>query len=40
MVRESLGVQGVWVNGVKVHDGKNYVEMEQGPGEVLTQFDH
>ncbi len=40
MVRESVGVQGVWVNGVKVHDGKNYVEMEQGPGDVLTHFDH
>lgn len=39
MVREPLGVQGVWVNGVKVHDGKDYVEMEHGPGEVLTQFD-
>ncbi len=38
MVRESTGVHGVWVNGVKVHDGKNYVELEHGPGAVLTQF--
>lgn len=38
MVRESTGVQGVWVNGVKVHDGENYVELDHGPGAVLTQF--
>jgi N-acyl-D-aspartate/D-glutamate deacylase len=39
MVRASKGVHGVWVNGVKVHDGQNYVELERGPGDVLTQFD-
>ena len=38
MVRESHGVHGVWVNGVKVHDGKNYVALERGPGQVLDQF--
>jgi cytosine/adenosine deaminase-related metal-dependent hydrolase len=40
MVRASKGVHGVWVNGVKVHDGQDYVELERGPGAVLTQFDH
>ena len=38
MVRESHGVHGVWVNGVKVHDGKSYVALERGPGQVLDQF--
>ena len=38
MVRESHGVHGVWVNGVKVHDGKDYVALERGPGQVLDQF--
>jgi N-acyl-D-aspartate/D-glutamate deacylase len=39
MVRESRGVHGVWVNGVLVHDGRNYVDMAQGPGQVLDRFD-
>ena len=39
MVRDSKGVHGVWVNGVKIHDGTNYVEMERGPGQVLDRFD-
>jgi hypothetical protein len=39
MVRESRGVHGVWVNGVLVHDGQNYVDMAQGPGQVLDRFD-
>ena len=38
MVREPKGVQGVWVNGVMVHDGKNYVELEHGPGVVIDDF--
>ena len=38
MVRQSHGVHGVWVNGVKVHDGKAYVELEHGPGQVLDKF--
>ena len=38
MVREPHGVHGVWVNGVKVHDGKDYVALERGPGQVLDQF--
>ena len=39
MVRDSKGVHGVWVNGVKIHDGTNYVELERGPGQVLDKFD-
>jgi len=39
MVRAPKGVHGVWVNGVKVHDGRDYVELDRGPGAVLTQFD-
>ena len=39
MVRDPRGVHGVWVNGVKIHDGTNYVEMERGPGHVLDKFD-
>ena len=39
MVREPQGVHGVWVNGVKIHDGCGYVELERGPGQVLDKFD-
>jgi N-acyl-D-aspartate/D-glutamate deacylase len=38
MLRDPVGVHGVWVNGVQVHDGKRYIEMETGPGKVLTEF--
>ena len=38
MLRDPVGVHGVWVNGVQVHDGKNYLSTEQGPGRVLTEF--
>lgn len=38
MVRDARGVHGVWVNGVKVHDGKDYVPLERGPGQVLDEF--
>lgn len=38
MVRTATGVSGVWVNGVKVHDGHDYVEHEHGPGQVLDHF--
>jgi len=34
MVRDPLGVHGVWVNGVQVFDGSRYT-LERGPGEVL-----
>jgi N-acyl-D-aspartate/D-glutamate deacylase len=39
MVRNPVGVHGVWVNGVQVHDGKDYVSPERGPGQVLTEFE-
>lgn len=39
MVREPSGVHGVWVNGIKIHDGRDYVELEKGPGHVLDKFD-
>ena len=38
MIREPRGVHGVWVNGVKVHDGQQYLQLERGPGQVLDQF--
>ena len=38
MVREAQGVHGVWVNGVKVHDGVRYMDLERGPGQVLDHF--
>jgi N-acyl-D-amino-acid deacylase len=38
MIRRPAGVHGVWVNGVQVHDGREYVHLEAGPGQVLTQF--
>ena len=39
MVRKPEGVAGVWVNGVKVFDGKDYVKLGKGPGRVLDRFD-
>jgi N-acyl-D-aspartate/D-glutamate deacylase len=39
MIRRPEGVAGVWVNGVRVFDGKDYVKMEKGPGQVLDRFD-
>lgn len=38
MIRHPEGVRGVWVNGVQVHDGKDYLPLESGPGQVLTEF--
>jgi N-acyl-D-aspartate/D-glutamate deacylase len=37
-VRSPLGVHGVWVNGCLVHDGTNYIDMAEGPGQVLSNF--
>ncbi|NBT66742.1 MAG: hypothetical protein EBT78_03150 [Betaproteobacteria bacterium] len=39
MIRQPKGVHGVWVNGVMVHDGKNYATLQEGPGTVIDQFD-
>ena len=38
MVRDPLGVHGVWVNGVRVHDGRGYAALERGPGRVLREY--
>ena len=38
MLRDPVGVHGVWVNGTQVHDGRNYLSPERGPGQVLTAF--
>jgi len=31
-------VHGVFVNGVRVHDGKNYTRHHKGPGVLLDKF--
>ena len=38
MIREPVGVHGVWVNGVQVHDGRDYRALARGPGRVLRDF--
>ncbi|MEO7403902.1 MAG: amidohydrolase family protein, partial [Burkholderiales bacterium] len=38
MIRRAKGIHGVWVNGVKVHDGREYVAHLRGPGRVLDHF--
>jgi N-acyl-D-aspartate/D-glutamate deacylase len=38
MIRQPEGLHGVWVNGQQVHDGKDYLPLESGPGQVLTEF--
>jgi N-acyl-D-amino-acid deacylase len=37
-LRDPLGVHGVFVNGVRVFDGKNYARLDRGPGQVLDRF--
>ena len=37
MIRRPVGVHGVWVNGLRVHDGKAYARLARGPGKVLRQ---
>jgi N-acyl-D-aspartate/D-glutamate deacylase len=39
MIREPTGVHGVWVNGVRVHDGRDYAPLDRGPGQVLRRYD-
>lgn len=38
LVRDPVGLSGVWVNGTRVHDGKDYLDVAQAPGQVLDQF--
>jgi N-acyl-D-amino-acid deacylase len=35
MLRDPVGVHGVWVNGVEVFDGRRATGLDCGPGEVL-----
>ena len=37
-IRRPKGVHGVFVNGVRVFDGKDYVHLASGPGQVLDRF--
>ena len=37
-IRDPIGVHGVFVNGIRVFDGKDYERLEQGPGQVLDRF--
>ena len=39
MIRRPLGVQGVWVNGARVFDGRQHLDAARGPGAVLRRFD-
>jgi len=38
MIRRPQGLRGVWVNGIQVHDGRDYLLLDAGPGHVLTRF--
>jgi len=38
MIRAPTGVHGVWVNGVRVHDGRDYTAA-RGPGQILRRYD-
>jgi len=38
MLRDPVGVHGVWVNGVRVFDEEHYTTPAGGPGRVLRQF--
>src|SRR5205085_4385990 len=39
MLRDPLGVHGLWVNGVQVFDGHSLTSPGDGPGEVLRRFE-
>ncbi len=39
MIREPLGVEGVWVNGTRIVERNALVPMAAGPGQVLRRFD-
>jgi N-acyl-D-aspartate/D-glutamate deacylase len=38
MVREPVGLEGVWVNGTRIFDGRAVVPLKAGPGQVLRRF--
>ena len=37
-LRDPIGMHGVFVNGVRVFDEKEYTRLDQGPGQVLDRF--
>src|SRR6267154_536344 len=37
-IRDPVGVHGVFVNGTRVFDGRDYVKLAKGPGHVLDRF--
>jgi N-acyl-D-amino-acid deacylase len=37
-LRDPVGVHGVFVNGIRVFDGKGYALLGKGPGQVLDRF--
>jgi N-acyl-D-aspartate/D-glutamate deacylase len=37
-LRDPVGVRGVFVNGVRVFDGKNDAKLDKGPGQALDRF--
>lgn len=37
LIRNAPGLEGVWVNGVQVFDGQDYVKVKP-PGQVLRRF--
>src|SRR5207253_3518627 len=37
-LRDPLGVHGVFVNGIRVFDGRDYATLDTGPGQVLDHF--
>jgi N-acyl-D-aspartate/D-glutamate deacylase len=37
-LRDPIGVHGVFVNGTRVFDGRNYARLDMGPGRVLDRF--
>jgi N-acyl-D-aspartate/D-glutamate deacylase len=39
MVRDPVGVHGVWVNGVPVFDGRDYPGLDCAAGEVLRRYE-
>ena len=40
MVRDPVGVHGVWVNGAQVFDGRAYAALTSRAGRVLRQYEH
>ena len=38
ILRDPLGVYGVFVNGVRVFDGEDYARLGKRPGQVLDRF--